>query len=329
MNIRELRVFVRAYDQGSLTGAANEGFISRQAVSKSIRHLEAQLGGSLFVREARGVRPTDLARAVYPHARQVVDGFDAIEAEARHRASGIAGCLTLAVESNAAMTLPAGVFAAYGRSRPDACVRMRAMPSETAVAAFLSGEVDALLAGPLDGRHVRDSLVVAFEPVISSSLTIVFSRKAFGPELEAASDAGVSAIPCFTSGLMTGGTANDAPASRFVALDVEFLAGKTVFGVSPTNFVERQLIPFLEGRGIDTVISYDYPDTALATREMEAGAGGVIVESDGAVARFCGDEYVHVPLVGDGAPLWEVGVSYWEGSACAPMARDLASFIRA
>ena len=64
MDIRRLSLFARVYETGSLTEAARDEFVSRQAVSRAISQLEGELG-PLFTRMPRGVRPTDLACAIY------------------------------------------------------------------------------------------------------------------------------------------------------------------------------------------------------------------------------------------------------------------------
>jgi DNA-binding transcriptional LysR family regulator len=54
----ELRLFVRVARAGSLRVAAEELQLSQAALSKSIKKLEDALGGAVFVRRGRGLRPT-------------------------------------------------------------------------------------------------------------------------------------------------------------------------------------------------------------------------------------------------------------------------------
>lgn len=300
MDIRRLAAFVRVYETGSFTRAARAEFVSRQAVSKAVSQLEDELG-PLFERRPRGVRPTGLADAVYPHARRAVEACAAIEAQARRYARGQAGRLLVALESNAALTLPLGLAAAYMRERPGVELKVFSVPGGAALGELASGRADAAIAGP------PDDVGFAFEPVLTSTVTVVFLASALGDR-----------VPH-----------RDGPAGdRCVELAPEALAGTTVFGVAPGNHVERRLARYLSDRGIDADAVYDYADTMLATGEMEAGAGGVIVEGSAAAHRFGGPRYAHVPLTGPGAPDWQVGVVYRPGDPCAPVARDLAAFAR-
>lgn len=306
MDIRRLSLFARVYETGSLTEAARDEFVSRQAVSRAISQLEGELG-PLFTRMPRGVRPTDLACAIYPHAKQAVEACAAIEGEALRFARGAAGALRLAVEANAALTLPLDLTAAYRRARPGVELHVVSLPGGMVLDQLREGRVDAVVAGPAPDADL------AFAPIFSSTLLVVFSAKAFGDLSEGGGGTGASG-----SGAGARGGA--------LVLGPEALAGRTIFGVAPDNYVERLLVPYLAERGIDARVVFDVTDTMLATSEMEVGAGGVIVEDGGAGRRFGDARYVHVRLVGEDAPRWQVGVVYRQGAPCAPVARDFAAF---
>ena len=302
MDLYRLSMFAQVYDCRSFTEAARRLFVSRQAVSKAVSQLEGELG-PLFERLPRGVRPTSLAEELYPHVRGVLDECATVERLARRYAEGRAGLVSLVLESNAALTLPPGLTSAYAAARRDVRLSVRSMASEQLREALGGGGADFAVTGP---QEVFGGCL-AFERVLSSGLCVVLSAAALRPdELEG--------LP------RTAGGALVAP--------LETLGGRTVFGVSPQNHVERQLEPYLRGRGVGARISYEYADTALATSEMEAGAGGVIVETRGALTRFGDARYVHVPFEGDGAPRWEVGVAFRPREACAPIACDFAAFAR-
>lgn len=80
METKGLEYFISVYDCRSITTAAEQLFISPQGLSKSIAHLEGELGQTLFVRSNRGVEPTAFAHQAYPVARKVVSLIDSIVA---------------------------------------------------------------------------------------------------------------------------------------------------------------------------------------------------------------------------------------------------------
>lgn len=83
--------FLAALDSGSLLGAARLRGISQPTVGRHIAELESQLGGALFERTGRGLRPTALAEALAAPARAMQDGATALAhrlQQTRHAVSG-------------------------------------------------------------------------------------------------------------------------------------------------------------------------------------------------------------------------------------------------
>ncbi len=76
-----LQLYVRVFESGSFTRAAQEMGIGQPAVSKQISALEAHLGASLFVRSPRGLRATAAGDDFYDSAIKLLAGFE--EAESR------------------------------------------------------------------------------------------------------------------------------------------------------------------------------------------------------------------------------------------------------
>lgn len=77
MDIRQLRYFVKAYEEGNLSAAASKLFISQQALSKSIKILEASTG-RLFVWSKNKFIPTPLGKMLYAEAVQLLKSYDAM-----------------------------------------------------------------------------------------------------------------------------------------------------------------------------------------------------------------------------------------------------------
>ena len=94
MNQKQLQYFVTVYQTKNIQTAADRLFVSRQGVSKVIRLLEEELGQKLFIRSVRGVIPTDYATILLPHARQLLEEYDAIR-----------GLHTLAAQAKSVVTI--------------------------------------------------------------------------------------------------------------------------------------------------------------------------------------------------------------------------------
>lgn len=96
MNQKQLQYFVTVYQTQNIKTAADRLFVSRQGVSKVIRLLEEELGQPLFIRSIKGVMPTDYATILLPHAKRLLEEYDAIR-----------GLHTLAAQSKSVVTIHA------------------------------------------------------------------------------------------------------------------------------------------------------------------------------------------------------------------------------
>lgn len=79
IDIELYKVFYTVAQIGNITKAAKELMISQPAISKSIKNLENQLGGSLFTRTKRGVVLTEEGKIFYEYIKQAIELIDNAE----------------------------------------------------------------------------------------------------------------------------------------------------------------------------------------------------------------------------------------------------------
>lgn len=72
MELKHLRYFVAAVEEGSLLAGAERLAIAQPALSRRIQDLEAELGCALLVRSVRGVTPTGAGMTLYREALEVL-----------------------------------------------------------------------------------------------------------------------------------------------------------------------------------------------------------------------------------------------------------------
>lgn len=107
MNLERLELFLRIVDTGSVSAAGREAHVTQPAVSRSLKLLEADIGGDLFDRKGRGLLLTAAGRALIPYARQLVR--EAERARLHVQRAARSGCFDLrlgAVDSLGAYVLP-------------------------------------------------------------------------------------------------------------------------------------------------------------------------------------------------------------------------------
>lgn len=163
MNIKQIRYFVAVFQDGSLSAAAKEQYVTVQAVSKAIADLERELKNELFVRESRGVHPTPFGKAFYAKAEPVLRDFDELEAFAHNRrAEGVSSLrlglctppfygheqarASIAAFISKNMSIDASVSLETG-SRGASALRTRSIDALIMVGAFDHSEFDCITIG--------------------------------------------------------------------------------------------------------------------------------------------------------------------------------------
>lgn len=76
MNDQQLRQFICVAKHKNITQAARELFMTQQALSQSIQHLEKDMGVKLFIRTLRGVELTDVAKRIYSQCELMLEQLD-------------------------------------------------------------------------------------------------------------------------------------------------------------------------------------------------------------------------------------------------------------
>ena len=73
VDLRLLRFFIAIFEENNSTSAANRCFVSQPSLSAGLKQLEEELGGQLFERSKKGVKPLDSAHYLYPLAVKLVE----------------------------------------------------------------------------------------------------------------------------------------------------------------------------------------------------------------------------------------------------------------
>ena len=81
MELSQLKYFIISAESSSFADAANKLFVSRQALSKSITSLEAELGTTLFERTKGGIMLTKTGLWLYPTLKEKLNYFDGLAEE--------------------------------------------------------------------------------------------------------------------------------------------------------------------------------------------------------------------------------------------------------
>ena len=84
MELKHLRYFTAAVEQGSLQGAAEKLNVAQPALSRRVRDLELEMGCDLLTRSSRGIIPTPAGLAFYRDAVRLLEDLALATQRARH-----------------------------------------------------------------------------------------------------------------------------------------------------------------------------------------------------------------------------------------------------
>ncbi len=149
MELHEVRYAVEALRQGGFAAASRELYVSRQAVSQAVRHLESQMGGPLFV-VANGNRllPTELGRRFLNSAEPLVQGFDDLEREfSRHAGEGGAEGVSVVISTGVALSLGDDFFERVERRMPALAISVEETNTDDSLTMLADGGADLALVG--------------------------------------------------------------------------------------------------------------------------------------------------------------------------------------
>ena len=93
------RIFYVVANNSNITRASKELNISQPAISKSIKNLEEQLGGQLFVRTKRGVVLTEEGKEFYKYIKQAMEYINNAENKFTDLINLEAGCIKIGVST--------------------------------------------------------------------------------------------------------------------------------------------------------------------------------------------------------------------------------------
>lgn len=169
LELRDLRYFLAVAEELNFTRAAERLHLAQQALSASVRKLEADLGVQLFTRSTRHVALTPAGEALVDAARHVLaSAADAVD-EAVRAGRGRTGRLIIGF-STAAGTVPLvrGMIRRFAQSAPSVDIRLVEHDFSDPMAGLSSGGSQvAFVFGPLADDRL-EAVTVLEEPRLAA-----------------------------------------------------------------------------------------------------------------------------------------------------------------
>jgi DNA-binding transcriptional LysR family regulator len=163
--LRQLRFFVAAAEQGSVSGAARALSISQSSVTEAIRALEDDLGVTLFERQPRGLHLTHRGSLFLRHATQILADVARARDAFRDEAQDGGGRLALGVTSLVAGYVLSDLLARWRRAHARVDLGVTEDSGDYLQHLLIGGELDVAV---LLTSSIRDRTALHVETLIVS-----------------------------------------------------------------------------------------------------------------------------------------------------------------
>lgn len=160
MDLRQIRYFVTACEEGSLSAAAVRLNCTASGISQQMSALEARLGTSLLERTPRGVVPTAAGRRFYDRCLAVLKAVSEAEIEIEDYKEGLCGSVSAGFAPGVAGAILPQALARFTREFPRVDVEIASGTADLLVAATSGGALDFYV-----GQFVKPHLGLSSIPV--------------------------------------------------------------------------------------------------------------------------------------------------------------------
>lgn len=154
--LHQYRCFLAAARTGSFTAAATALGLAQQSVSEQVRLLERACGVPLFLRIGRGLRPTEAAQALAPHAERTLAASEQALAAARAVGDVVAGTVRLGVFGTMRYYVRSDLIAEMLTRHPQVRVEILGQNSAASIELVQQGRIEAgIVALPVDDAQLE------------------------------------------------------------------------------------------------------------------------------------------------------------------------------
>lgn len=122
--LRDIRLFVAAYEERSFTAAARREHATQSGVSQHIRKLEDALHAKLFARDRGRVVPTPAGDTYYRHCIELLNTYAKAAGAVQRHGSGLAGSLVVGLMPTMTRCVLAPALARFIKAHPNVVVRV-------------------------------------------------------------------------------------------------------------------------------------------------------------------------------------------------------------
>ncbi|QFQ87019.1 LysR family transcriptional regulator [Paracoccus kondratievae] len=152
----QLRLIQQIAETGQLQMAAERIGMTQPAASRMLAEIENQVGAQLFLRQPKGMEPTEIGRAVLRRARVILREMFSMASDVQALRNGFGGALRVGAVTGPAVGYLVSAIREIKQGAPDAEITVDVMPSRELLQHLAAGEMDFVLARILPEFDSRD-----------------------------------------------------------------------------------------------------------------------------------------------------------------------------
>jgi DNA-binding transcriptional LysR family regulator len=142
MNLRQIETFRAVMLSGGISDAARLLKVTQPGVSRTVKHLETQLGFRLFQRLKGRLIPTHEARLLFDQVQAVYQGVQGIDDFAQSLRNGSHATLRVACSPSLGLEVVPQALATWWARAPSSRFALEILPSPALIDALVSGQSD-------------------------------------------------------------------------------------------------------------------------------------------------------------------------------------------
>lgn len=173
MEIKQLGYFVETCKHMSFSDAAKALFLTPQALSKSIRNLESELGGEVFSRSGNAIALTDYGILLLQRAKNLLKSYEVLIGDMKYASHRFSGKLAVGFAYGILLALPPDVVMDFMRAYPELSLELEELPEDVLEERMLDGSLDFAFSV---GQPLRPALFES-TPVSASPLSAVLLKE--------------------------------------------------------------------------------------------------------------------------------------------------------
>lgn len=154
------RIFYVVANHSNITKASEELSISQPAISKSIKNLEEQLGGQLFVRTKRGVFLTEEGKEFYNYIKQAIEYINNAENKFTDLINLETGCIKIGISTTLTKEFLLPYLEEFHSLYPKIDIQIITNLTSELIPKLRNGLIDIVILNLIDKNYANDIDVI-------------------------------------------------------------------------------------------------------------------------------------------------------------------------